>query len=41
MLNLYNQDCLFVMDDLISKNVKVDCIITDPDSSTKWQLYNA
>ena len=30
MINLYNGDCLQVMDDLIAKGIKVDCIITDP-----------
>ena len=30
MYKLYNGDCLEVMDKLISKGIKVDCIITDP-----------
>ena len=30
MIKLYNGDCLKVMDDLISKSVKVDCLIADP-----------
>ena len=30
MINLYNGDCLEVMDKLISEGVKVDAIITDP-----------
>jgi len=30
MINLYNGDCLKVMDDLIEMGVKVDAIITDP-----------
>jgi len=29
-IDLYNDDCLSVLDNLISKNIKVDCIITDP-----------
>ena len=29
-INLYNGDCLEVMDKLISQNIKVDAIITDP-----------
>jgi site-specific DNA-methyltransferase (adenine-specific) len=29
-IRLYKGDCLDVMDKLISKNVQVDCIITDP-----------
>ena len=29
-ITLYNGDCLEVMDFLISKNIKVDAIITDP-----------
>ncbi len=39
MIQLYNGDCLQVMDDLISKGIKVDCIITDPPYGTtacKW-----
>ncbi len=30
MIDLHNGDCLQVMDDLIAKGIKVDCIITDP-----------
>ena len=30
VLPLYNGDCLEVMDFLISQNIKVDAIITDP-----------
>lgn len=30
MINIYNQDCLKVMDKLISEGVQVDCICTDP-----------
>ena len=36
---LYNGDCLEVMDKLIEKDVKVDCILTDPPYGTiscKW-----
>lgn len=29
-INLYNGDCLEVMDFLISQNITVDAIITDP-----------
>jgi site-specific DNA-methyltransferase (adenine-specific) len=39
MINLYNDDCLEVMDKLISDGVKVDAIITDPPYGTtacKW-----
>jgi len=38
-INLYNGDCLEVMDELIEKGVKVDAIITDPPYGTtacKW-----
>ena len=38
-LNLYNGDCLEIMDKLISEGVKVDAIITDPPYGTtacKW-----
>ena len=38
-VNLYNRDCLEVMDDLIKNNVKIDAIITDPPYGTtacKW-----
>lgn len=35
MINLYNGDCLQVMDDLIIKGVKVDCIIVDPPYNIK------
>ena len=30
MIELYNGDCLEVMDKLIDKGIKVDCVITDP-----------
>ncbi len=30
MIELHNGDCLEIMDNLISKGIKVDCIITDP-----------
>lgn len=30
MINLYNDDCLKTMSELINKNIKVDAIITDP-----------
>ena len=30
MIELYNGDCLEVMDKLIERGVKVDAIITDP-----------
>ena len=36
---LYNGDCLEVMDELIEKDVKVDCILTDTPYGTiscKW-----
>ena len=39
MINLYNGDCLEVMDKLIADGVKVDAIITDPPYGTtacKW-----
>jgi site-specific DNA-methyltransferase (adenine-specific) len=39
LIDLYNGDCLEVMDDLISKGMKVDAIITDPPYGTtacKW-----
>lgn len=39
MAHLYNDDCLKVMDYLISKNIKVDAIITDPPygaTACKW-----
>lgn len=29
-IQLYNGDCLDVMDGLIAMGVKVDCVITDP-----------
>lgn len=29
-MQLYNGDCIKVMQELIDKNVKVDCVITDP-----------
>lgn len=39
MINLYNGDCLEVMDRLIAEGIKVDAIITDPPYGTtacKW-----
>lgn len=39
MIDLYNGDCLQVMDELIEKGIKVDAIITDPPYGTtacKW-----
>ena len=39
MIELYNGDCLEVMDQLISKGIKVDMILTDPPYGTtacKW-----
>lgn len=39
MMELYNGDCLEVMDSLIRKGIKVDAIITDPPYGTtacKW-----
>ncbi len=30
MINIYNDDCLKKMSELINKNIKVDAIITDP-----------
>ena len=36
---LFNGDCLEVMDYLISQNIKIDCILTDPPYGTtacKW-----
>ena len=38
---LYNGDCLEVMDYLIEQNIKVDCILTDPPYGTtacKWDV---
>ena len=37
MIELYNGDCLEIMDDLIQKGIKVDCIITDPPYGINWQ----
>lgn len=34
MIELYNGDCLEVMDKLIERGVKVDCVITDPPYKT-------
>lgn len=34
MINLYNGDCLEIMDKLIEKGIKVDAIITDPPYGT-------
>ena len=39
LIQLFNRDCLEVMDELIEKGVKVDAIITDPPYGTtacKW-----
>lgn len=39
MIDLYNGDCLEVMDSLIGKGIKVDAVITDPPYGTtacKW-----
>ena len=39
MYKLYNGDCLEIMDRLIDKGIKVDCILTDPPYGTtacKW-----
>ena len=39
MIDLYNGDCLEIMDYLISQNIIVDAIITDPPYGTtacKW-----
>lgn len=38
-IDLYNNDCLKVMDELIERGIKVDAIITDPPYGTtacKW-----
>jgi len=38
-IKIYKGDCLKVIDELIEKNIKVDCIITDPPYGTtdnKW-----
>ena len=40
---LFNGDCLEVMDYLISKNIKIDCILTAPPYGTtacKWDTIN-
>jgi len=29
-INLYNEDCLKVIDRLVEEGVRVDCILTDP-----------
>ena len=29
-IKLFNADCLYIMDKMIEKDIKVDCIITDP-----------
>lgn len=34
MINLYNDDCVKTMEDLVSKGIKVDAIITDPPYGT-------
>ena len=39
MIELYNGDCIEIMNDLIKNNIKVDAIITDPPygtSACKW-----
>ncbi len=36
MINLYKGDCLEVMDSLIEKGIKVDCILTDPPYGMKF-----
>ena len=36
-MELYNGDCLEVMDDLIADGVKVDAIITDPPYGMNFQ----
>ncbi len=39
MIDLYNGDCLEIMDRLIEQGIKVDAIITDPPYGTtacKW-----
>ena len=45
MIDLYNGDCLEVLEDLISKGIKVDAIITDPPYEinylgNKWDKKN-
>ena len=35
MIDLYKGDCLYVMDELIAKGVKVDLIVTDPPYDIK------
>ena len=45
MIDLYNGDCLEVMDELISKEVKVDAIITSPPyfnakEYSNWETYS-
>lgn len=37
MIDLYNGDCLKIMDELIAKGVKVDAIITDPPYGMSFQ----
>lgn len=41
MIELYNGDCLEVMDKLIERGVKVDMILTDPPYGTIKNLKNA
>ena len=37
MIDLYNDDCLKVMDGLIAKGIKVDCVLTDPPYGMSFQ----
>jgi DNA modification methylase len=34
-VQLFNDDCLKIMDQLISKNIKVDAVICDPPCKNK------
>jgi len=38
---LINGDCLEVMDKLIERGVKVDCVITDPPYGTTWAKWDS
>jgi len=40
MINLYNGDCLEVMDKLIEQGIKVDAIICDPPYQTIPKKYD-
>lgn len=40
MVNLYNGDCLEVMNELIKDNIKIDAIITDPPYGTVKSISN-